>query len=155
LLRWTAGTYGGSDAAFFKGLVQETALTGVPNLLAHSGQPLTTLLGEWSLMLDVDDRPGFTPASSHLTFPNIRTRDFLAGVRTAYQLTTPAFPLPVRTAPPGSSFSTDVPGIAAGTTSIFELGGAGATTQIIELRDTGGGVLPSGSPLRLSLVRLQ
>jgi len=155
LLRWTAGTYGGSDAAFFKGLVQETALTGVPNLLAHSGQPLTTLLGEWSLMLDVDDRPGFTPASSHLTFPTIRTRDFLAGVRTAYQLTTPAFPLPVRSAPAGSSFSTDVPGIAAGTTSIFELGGVGATTQIIELRDTGGGVLPSGSPLRLSLVRLQ
>jgi hypothetical protein len=100
------------------------------------------------MMINADDRTDFTPANPLLTFPNWRIRDLLAGVRSAYGLPTPAWPLNVRF-PPVSGWAYNVQFLVAGAASHVELGAAGDPPQVFELRMT------PGSPLRMGILRLK
>jgi hypothetical protein len=159
LIRWAADSYGASDATFFRAITQAGGVTGLNNLLARTGTSLTTLLGEWSLMVATDDRPGFTPASSRLGLATWKSRDFMAGVYQGYSSGYPAlfptpFPLPVHTLGQGS-FATTVSSLAAGTTSVFELGSQGGAAGFFSLRASNGAALAPATPLRIGIVRVQ
>lgn len=159
LIRWAADSYGTSDATFFRSIVQAGTVTGLNNLLARTGTSLTTLLGEWSLMVASDDRPGFTPANPRLNLATWRSREFLAGVYAGYSPGYPAlfptaFPLPVRSLGT-AAFAQTVPALAAGTTSVFELGAQGGGAQFFSVRASNGTTLPASSTLRVGIVRLQ
>lgn len=156
LIRWAADQYGTSDASFFTAFVQ-TPLTGVANLTARTGQSMTTLLGKWSLMTATDDRTGFVPVDASIASRSYRVRDFLAGTRTVSYpnvLTGPAWPLNTYSGGTGT-FAFNVAALVPGSASIFELGAPGAPATNFELRASGGGAFPAGTPLRIAIARIQ
>src|SRR5262249_552480 len=93
--RWLVDQYGGAtESALLRGLTQETAVSGVNNVVKHTGQSFTSLLADWTMTLIADDYPGFTPsAGAKYTFPGWNTRDIWNGYNKDFGL--PAFPLEV------------------------------------------------------------
>jgi hypothetical protein len=153
LVRWSADHFGTSDAAFFKALNQEPNLSGIGNLTARTGRPWSELVGPWSLSLATDDYPGFTPTNPLLSFPSWNIRDIFAGLNADFEERyTRPFPLVPRAISFGS-FAVDVSQLNGGTAAIFELSGAQAGKQLLELRAIGGGA--PAFTLRMGVVRVQ
>jgi hypothetical protein len=153
LLRWAIDHYGSSEAAFLRAVTQETTRGGAASLEARTGKRFEEMLGEWSLANAVDDYPGFTPKRSTLSHPSWNTRDIFRGLRDEYpEDFSREFPLAMPRLAPGS-FTVDVTALRGGTASLFELSGAFAGPQIIELTDPAGGAPPSS--LRVAIVRVQ
>jgi hypothetical protein len=99
-------------------------------------------------MLALDDRAGFTPARPELTLPSWNMSDMFAGLfRDFGNQGIVANPMAVRNVLFGN-FSVNVSQLRGGTMSIFELTGAQAGRQLLELRTT------SPSNLRFTVVRV-
>lgn len=156
MARWAADAFGGSDPAFFKPLIQDVAHTGMANLAAHTGQSQAALIGLWTMMLDTDDRDGLAATSPSLSFSNWRVRDLASGVRSVYGLQTPSWPLAVKPNPSPQGWAYNVQFLVAGSASFVELGAAGETSQVFELKAFGNaGPVPAGTPLRIGIQRIK
>ena len=149
-VRWLVDQYGGStENTLLRALVQEANLSGVNNVTAKTGQAFAALLADWTLTLVADDYPGFTPAAgAKYTFPSWNTRSIWSGFNTDFGSTYPVFPLITHAVSFGSfNTSTTLSGAAA---AIFELSGAQATKQLLDLSSLG-----LSTTIRVSILRVQ
>jgi uncharacterized protein YjdB len=145
--RWLVDQYGGAaEPTLLRAITQETAVSGVNNVIKQTGQSFTSLLADWTMMLIADDYPGFTPSpGAKYTFPGWNTRSIWAGYTTDFGL---AFPLNVIAVNFGSFGLTGaLPGAAAG---LIELSGTQTTKQLLNLSG-----LPLGTTIRMSILRVQ
>jgi uncharacterized protein YjdB len=149
-VRWLVDQYGGgTESTLLRALVQEASLSGVNNVTAKTGQAFATLLADWTLTLIADDYPGFTPAAgAKYTFPSWNTRSIWSGFNTDFGSAYPVFPLITHPVAFGSfSASVTLSGAAA---AIFELSGAQATKQLLDLSSLG-----LSTTIRVSILRVQ
>jgi len=149
-VRWLVDQYGGStENTLLRSLVQEANLSGVNNVTAKTGQPFATLLADWTLTLVADDYPGFTPAAgAKYTFPSWNTRSIWTGFNTDFPSQFPPFPLVTHVVTFGS-FNTSVT-LSGAAAAIFELSGAQATKQLLDLSSLG-----LSTTIRVSILRVQ
>ncbi|AHG90001.1 Peptidase M30, hyicolysin [Gemmatirosa kalamazoonensis] len=134
LVRWAADNFASDEAAFFRALTTETAVTGIQNLVRRTVRAPYDMLPDWSLALAVDDRPGFTPRDATLTIPSWNTRDVFRGLSAANPIGFPRpFPLLERTASFGD-FVVDVPLLRSYTSAFVELSGPVGTKQLLSLQ---------------------
>jgi hypothetical protein len=159
LLRWALDHSATTEAAFITALVDEPDLAGVQNLAARTGRSFRDMLADFSLAMAADDHPdGMTPARPELTFPSWDTRDIFDGLFQDYGDDDSAFaanyespwPLTPRVLAAGD-FAVEVPALAGGSASIFQLE---ETTgpQLLELLSATGGTAPAN--LGLAIVRV-
>lgn len=163
LTRWIADAHAPNESEFFTSLVTN-AQTGVSNLEARAGRGWDELLGEWSLAMAADDRPGFVPLSTRLRFPSWDLPDAFLGLCrdfgpcndpfNAQQFYPRAHPLQLLRQP-GASLDLDIAFISTGGFVAVEITGAGgpAARQLLDLRGFGGGVLPVNA--RLAILRIE
>jgi hypothetical protein len=153
-VRWLIDQYS-SDPVFLKALVAEPHLTGVSNIVARAGRPFDELLGDFTLALALDDRPGFAPGRTQLTEPSWNIYDNFAGLSADFS--SQGFfvnPAPLRTHPFGfGDFSADVQILRPGTAAFFEISGTQAAKQLIDLHSLGGGA--ADPALRVGIVRVE
>jgi len=153
LVRWSIDHFASSEAGFLRALTQEPRLSGLRNLEARTGRTWPQLLGSWSLALAVDDQPQFTVSDPLLRFPSWNLRDAFAGLNRDFpNVYTRAYPLGIRPVVFGNA-TVDVPAVRGGSAAIFDLSGASAGRQVVELRAVGGG--DPAPTLRLGIVRVQ
>jgi len=155
-LRWITDHYSnGDEAAFLRGLTQST-FRGGANVESRTGKLLADLLADWAVAMATDDRTGFTPARIQHTIPGWNIPDIFSGLAIdGQQLCGGCFaadPLARRNVTFGT-FSGSVGALRGGSSAVFEVSGAAAARQVLELRGPGGGT-PS-SNLRLSIVRIE
>lgn len=161
VLRWATDNYAASESQFLKDFTTSASI-GVANLEARTGRPWEEMLGEWSLALNLDDEPGFTPLNARLKMPSWNFRDVWLGMCSDFgpcanpNNTSQVFLLPNPAQPhahPFGAFSDEVPGIAGGSFTLFDLSGTQPATQLIEVKNSAGGDPP---PLvRIAIVRIQ
>lgn len=160
LERWAADQFGASESQFFKDWTTSSA-TGVGNFEARTGQPWEQSMGEWSLALYLDNRPGFTPANPHLRFPSYNLPDLWLGMcsdlgpcvnpNNGIQLYPTATPWMVHT----TSFGNFLASVAltGGAFALFDMSGTTTGRQLIELKQPNGSDPPPS--VRLAIVRIQ
>ncbi|HET6578661.1 MAG TPA: hypothetical protein VFG66_10070 [Gemmatimonadales bacterium] len=76
LVRWLADHFAASQplgTELTRALVQ-TALNGSANVAAVTGETFGTLVSQWQMANDLDDLPGFTPASDRLQYSSFDFR---------------------------------------------------------------------------------
>ena len=159
--RWANDLFSTSESQFLKDWTL-SAVTGVANLEARTGQSWDQSLGEWSLALYVDDLPGFTPANPHLRFLSWNLRDIWLGMCTdlgpcsnpnnSSQLYPSSNPFSLYAVAFGN-FNVNVTTLAGGAFAIFDLSGLQSAKQLIELRSVNGGDPPG--TVRMAIVRIQ
>ena len=149
-VRWLTDQYAGSsERTFLRSLVQEPSLHGVQNVTTKTGKSFEELLGYYTLSLLADDYPGFTPPpGAKYTIPSWNTRDIFAGL---YRDEINDLPFPLATdSVDFGSFNIAVSGIAGGSASYLIIKGTPVARQLLNLSS-----LPTGSPIRLAIVRVQ
>ncbi len=87
-LRYVMDQFGPATSA----TLEQTALTGAPNLAAATGTGFRTLLGRWALALYLGDLPGFS-APSTLTYTTWHFRATFAQLHASQPQNFPVFPL--------------------------------------------------------------
>ncbi len=113
------------------------------------------LIGGWGLALFADDYPGLGTANADVIVPTWNWREIYAGLNAdpgwsaRWNTPFPVAPLAV----PFGVFETTRLGLRGGAHAYFELSGASAATQLLQLRSVTGGT-PSTN-LRLAILRLQ
>jgi len=157
LVRWAVDHYAVQEGAFVRDLVRGvrgahgSTSTGIAALSAATGRPAEELLAEWSLANLLDDRPGFTPSRSTLSFPGWHVPDLMAGLSAMNDARYSARPLPVRDVTGDRQVS--VPPLRGFSASFLEAAVAPHAAQILELRGAHGGVVPNA--IRLAIVRVE
>ncbi|MGH7467097.1 MAG: Ig-like domain-containing protein [Longimicrobiales bacterium] len=153
-LRWALDHTGGNESTFLRDLTQST-LRGVENLQARTGRSFADLITDWTLMLALDDRSGFTAPRPQLTMPGWNLPDIFAGLSNDFPPAQGGFqaaPLALRNLSYGT-FSVNVDRVQGGSMSVFEVSGSLAGRQLLEFKSSAGGTLPAA--LRVTVVRLQ
>jgi hypothetical protein len=157
--RWVTDQYGTTEGGFLKSIVSETHITGVANVESKTGHLYPELNGYFTLSLLADDYPGFSaPNDAKYTFPSWNGPDIMAGLaseglRAGTTNINDPTPLITHVVTFGS-FDVQVPALAGGSGSLFDLSGTQSGRQLIELRDGANALSPS-SPVRLAIVRVQ
>lgn len=84
-VRWAAEAFGGATpsgfvvkATDFTRKLEETNLTGAPNVVQQSGVPFDRLVSIWQMANYLDDLQGFAPADPLLQYQNLDLRDVFA-----------------------------------------------------------------------------
>ena len=159
LERWAADHFAASESQFLKDWTTSTSV-GVPNFEARTGRPWEESMGEWSLAMYLDNRPGFVPENPRLKFPSYNLPDLWLGMcsdlgpcvnpNTGNQFYPVANPWTVHQAAFGNFLSTL--SLVGGSFGLYELSGAPAGRQLIELKAQNGGDPPP--VVRLAIVRL-
>jgi hypothetical protein len=165
IARWVTDQYAGNEADFVKALIDEPALTGLPNLSAHTGQPVPLLLVYWNLASAVFQSPTYSAADPRTRIPSFNFADIFLVGQTGLTcggvpcgLFTdsgqPVFPVqPIAlTAGPVNRTVTGVPGTAA---AFFLLSAPGSGTEALQLVSAGGGPLSPSSALRVGILRVR
>jgi hypothetical protein len=153
--RWTADQYASSEQTFLHGIIDDETNTSVPNLMARSGQPATTLQVYWVLATALDSVQ-VTPADPRLTVPSFNFADIYGVSDTVFTATFPRLEPVWANQVSSGSFDetvTGVPGLTGA--SYIMLNAASAGTQTLELRSGSGGTISSSSGLRVGVVRVQ
>jgi hypothetical protein len=153
-LRWAIDHAGGMESTFLRDLTQSTT-RGVDNLTARTGRNFADLITDWTLMLALDDRSGFTPPRSQLTMPSWNLPNIFQGLSSDFPASQGGFqttPLALRSLNYGS-FNINVDRVQGGSMSVFELSGPQVGRQLLEFKGSAGGSLPAA--LRVTVVRLQ
>lgn len=162
LVRWAIDQGTLSETAFLTTLTT-SGLRGVDNLEARSGRPWAELVGEWSLALATDGRPGFTPLSPRERFPSWDLGDLYAGLcgtvgacpggdesHSRFFRPYPLLPAQRQI----GNFATEFRAVLGGGFGVLELSGGGPSTrQLLHLVGYRGGVVPASA--RLAVVRVQ
>lgn len=150
--RWAADNHAPTEPAFFRSLTQETRLTGVENVVARTGRPWTELLGNWLFTFVADNRPGLAPrAGARYTVPSWNLPDIWAGMSNDFRGISTQ-PFGVRPVAAGAFTVSATVRAAAG--AMIDLAGSGSGRQLLILRAGGGAPLPTGSTLRIGVLRV-
>jgi len=154
--RWLTDQYATNEAAFLTSITQEYTRFGLDNLENKAGRPYAELQGNFALALAADDIAGLTPPSgARYTLPSWNLPSMFAGF--ASDLPTAGFtaaPLAMHTVDFGN-FAETVTALRSGSASYFLIRGAQTKPQLLDLRGSGGLALPSTSPLRMAILRVQ
>ncbi len=158
--RWANDIFSTTESQFFQDWTL-SSVTGVANLEARTGQPWEQSLGEWSLAMYTDDLPGFTPANAHLRFLSWNLPDIWAGMFSDLGCQNPNHPTICYPASNPfnqrfetfGNFTASLPALVGGGFTIFDISGAQAARQLIEIKSPAGGDPPS--TVRVAIVRIQ
>ena len=152
--RWLTDQYATNEASFLSAMTQEYSRYGLDNIENKAGRPYAELQGNFALTLAADDFTGLTPApGARYTLPSWNTPSMFAGFANDLQGFT-AVPLAMRTVDFGN-FAESVSSLRSGSASYFLIRGTQTKPQLLDLRGSGGLALPSTSPLRLAILRVQ
>jgi hypothetical protein len=159
-VRWVIDQGLVTETAFLTALTQGP-LSGLANLEARAGRGWEQMLGEWSLALALDGRPGFIPADPRGRFPSWDLTSLFRGLCTAVgpcgnlgagAVFTRAHPLEPRPASTGG-LGVEIPALVGGGFIAIELsGGTSATRQLLQLKGYRGAALPASA--RMAVVRI-
>ncbi len=151
LVRWTLDHHASDEGAFLRDLVRGTGVSGIEALALRTGRPAEELLAEWSLANLLDDRPGFTPERSTLSFPSWNLPELMAGLADMHSARYSAAPLRVHEL--RGDAQVVVPQLRAFSASFLEAVVEGGGAQLVELRGAGGeGV---SAAIRMAVVRVE
>ncbi len=150
LLRWVVDQFGDDVTR----RLSETGLKGAENLEAATGEPLATLLPQWSLANYVSDLPGFT-APSRLMYRTWRFRKTYADLnRQSPSNFDRPFPLEPAVVLGGTFDVSDV--LRAGSGDYFlAVQIAGQRGFGLQFTQGSGAPFPSSVPARLNVIRLR
>jgi hypothetical protein len=151
LARYAIDRYGASDAAFLTALTQSTT-AGTANLAARAGVPLDQLMGGWALSLAADDYPGLAAPGVDIQMPTWNFRDIYAGIQ-ADGFSSVAYPLVPTALSYGAFSAVNVAELYGGGVRWFQFSGVQLQAQLVRLRGSGGGALPS--TVRVAIARVQ
>ena len=151
LVRWAADHSGVPEAQFFRALTHEPVHLGVRSLEEHTGRPFREMLGEWSVALATDGRPGWAPTNPRHRFPSWNLHDVFAGMSRDSAAYTRPHPLVVQPLP-AAAFSVDYPGVRFGSAVHFGLE-VPPTRASVRMRGAGGG--PLAPTMHLAIVRIE
>jgi hypothetical protein len=158
LTRWAADHFAADEAAFYRALTQSWRVTGLRNIEARIGQPYASFHPSFMMALYADDAPNFTPpAGARYTVPSWNIRDMFLGISQDFTRggqPVQAFPLRVRTGAAGS-FIADVGALFGGSATYVELTGTSTTPHVLDLRAPNNTALPTDTPLRLVILRME
>ena len=145
-IRHTIDRYAGSEVDFLRGLTQSTSATGIANLERQAGAGRTSMMGNWSLALYLDENAAMS-GNGDVAFPSWHLRDIYRGINSDFPSQFPqAFPLiPVQIT--SGDFSIDNQGLHGGSFSSYELTGVSANARTIGL--TG------APPLTIAIARIE
>jgi hypothetical protein len=145
-VRHTIDRYAGSEVDFLRGLTQSTTTTGISNLERQAGAGRTSMMGNWSLALYLDENTAMT-GNGDVTFPSWHLRDIYRGINADFPSQFPqAFPL-TPTPIIGGDFSIDNAGLHGGSFASYDLRGVSANARTIGL---------SGAPpLTIAIARVE
>lgn len=150
LVRWALDHYAANEGEFLRALVRGAGGSGMNALVQRTGRPVEELLAEWSLANAVDDRAGFTPARSTLSFPSWNLPQMMSGLSALNGARFSANPLRVRNISGDSQVGvSQLRGFSA---SYLEAEVRKGGSQIVELRGAGGGAVPGS--IRMAVVRV-
>lgn len=153
--RWTADQYASSEQTFLHGIIDDETNTSVPNLVARSGQPPTTLQVYWVLATALDSVQ-VTPTDPRLTVPSFNFADIFGVAHTVFPPTFPQYEPVLPTQVSSGAFDATVTGVPGLTGAAYiMLNTASAGTQTLELRSGSGGTLAPSSGLRVGIVRVR
>jgi hypothetical protein len=166
MARWATDQYAGDEATFIKSLISEPQLTGLPNLSAHTGQPIPLLLVYWNLATAIYSTPAYTAADPRTTLPSFELSDiFRLGQMTQFTCGgtpcrlftdsgTPVYPVQPISLSAGtiSKTVTGVPGTAA---AFFLLSGTAGGTQSLQLASGTGAAISPTSGFRVGIIRVK
>jgi hypothetical protein len=154
-VRWATDQYATSEGAFLKALTLDGNRLGFPNVSDKTGATLDELVGWFSLANIADDYPGLTPAAgARYREPSWNLQDIFSSMSTDLQSHPPAQPVTRHPVSYGA-FAVTIPALAGGAAAYFEISGAQTGAQLLDLHAAGGATLPSSTPLRLGIVRVQ
>ena len=151
LVRYAMDRYASTEAGFLRGITQATTSAGLASLSSLTGQSASTLLGNWSLTMYLDDR---TP-NPDLNYPTWNTHDIYAGMNRDFasqNFFLSPFPL-VPTSVGSASFSSVNGGIHGGSFAMFLVPSSATAGSSIGLRDASGAA-PASAVFNLALVRV-
>ena len=159
-IRYVTDTYGQTEPAFLKSIVQVQNDHGVDNVVSKSGKPFSELLGMFSLASTADNYPFATIADPRAKLPSWNSRDLFS--KMSANLTSggaPAYPLPWPLAVRHVSFGnfnvsqSEVSQLRGGGFAAWEMSGTQSGPQALAIRSVTGGVAP---PLiGMTIVRIQ
>jgi hypothetical protein len=165
--RWAIDQYAnGNEGTFIKTLINEPQLTGVANLVQHTGQSAATLLVYWNLAMATFQDRAYTAADTRVNFPSFdlinifeigQTGLTCGGVRCGLFTDSgspefPIAPLPVSTATAFTKNFLSVPGTSA---QYFVLTATAAGVEHLQLLSTSGQPLSASSGFRVAILRVQ
>ncbi|HYD54714.1 MAG TPA: Ig-like domain-containing protein [Gemmatimonadaceae bacterium] len=150
-LRFLLDNYATSESAFLKELVAERFLSGVANVERRTGRGFAELATNFALALASDDIGGFVaPAGARYGFPSWNLADMWAGAhRDLPSVFTSDRPFVVKPATLGTAFTASAT-LRGGSALVYELSGAAASRQLLEIARA-----TAGSPLRIAILRTQ
>lgn len=159
-IRYVTDTYGQSEPAFLRSLVQVQNDFGVDNVVSRSGKPFSELLGMFSLASTADNFPEGTITDPRAKLPSWNSRDLFQNM--SANLTSngqPAYPLPWPLAVRKVSFGnfntsqSEVGMLRGGGFAAWEMTGTQSGPQALAIRSVTGGAAP---PLiGMTIVRIQ
>ncbi len=159
-VRWVIDQGLVTETAFLTALTQGP-LSGLANIEARAGRSWEQMLGEWTLALALDGRPGFIPADPRGRFPSWDLHSLFGGLCSAIgpcdglsmgTLFTRAHPLEPRPVTTGG-LAIEIPAMVGGGFFAIELSGGSPTSrQLLQLRGYRGAPLPTSA--RMAVVRI-
>jgi hypothetical protein len=154
--RWAADQYASSEPAFFKAIIDDPVNTGLPNVAAHTGASIGTMLVDFYLATASNDYASNFAAQRVLTtLPSWNQRDIYAELHADIpSYFAVPYPLVPRTASSGS-LDVSVSGIQGGGASVILLTATASGTQTLTLESGTGGALAAGAGLRLGVIRVE
>lgn len=150
LVRWAVDHFATDEARFLRDLVLGSE-GGMAALEARTGLSAESLLADWALAHAVDDRPGFVPEQSTLSFPSWNVPQIMAGLAEFIGPRYSAQPLRVHDI--SGNAQVQVPQLRGFAARYLETVVASGASQVVELRDANGGAMPAS--IRLAIVRVQ
>jgi hypothetical protein len=145
-IRHIIDRYAGSEVDFLRGLTQSTNATGISNLERQAGAGRTSMMGNWSLALYLDENAAMS-GNGDVTFPSWHLRDIYRGINSDFPSQFPqAFPLipiPITS----GDFSIDHQGLHGGSFASYELTSVSANARTVGL--TG------APPLTIAIARIE
>lgn len=162
LTRWILDQQGLDETVFFTGLTR-SGQSGLANLEARTGRSWEEMLGEWSLAMASDDRPGLTTANPRVRFPSWHLTGIFGDLCNALAPCpspaaaparfTRAYPLRA-TAMASGAFVAEAPAVAAGGFIALDVRPpAPGFRQLLALGGYRGAALPA--TVRLAIIRIE
>lgn len=154
-VRWATDQYATSEGAFLKALTLDGTRQGLANLTDKTGASATELVGWFSLANIADDYPALAPpAGARYSEPSWNLPEIFSSMSADLSSHPPAQPV-TRHAVSYGPFTVTIPQLAGGATAYFEVSGAQVGAQLLDLHAVGGAALPSSTPLRIGIVRVE
>lgn len=166
--RWATDQYAnGVEGTFVQSLINESQLTGLPNVALHTGATVPTLLTYWNLATAIFQTPAYTASDVRATIPSFNFADiFKVGQTTHFtcggtpcglftRSGTPVYPVQPIAFSSASAFAQTVSSVPGTSASFFLLSASGAGVETLQLLAPGGAALAASSGFRVAIIRVQ